>query len=88
MAKRERRVRSTEGALDHIKYAIAKGNTLSESAMYAIHAASLEILRDVGMKVESEEARNLFAEGGCFVEGDIVKFPSTVVEEAIQSASS
>lgn len=86
MAKRERRVRSTEGALDHIKYAIAKGNTLSESAMYAIHAASLEILRDVGMKVESEEARNLFAEGGCFVEGDIVKFLSTVVEEAIQSA--
>lgn len=85
---RERRARSKEGVLDHIQYAIAKNNALSEEALYAIHAASLEVLKDIGVKVESEEARQIFADGGCFIEGDIVKFPAHVVEDAIRTAPS
>ena len=67
MAKRERRERGKAGILDNISYAMSYGNQLSEDELYAIHAASLDVLMEIGVKVESEEARKLFAEGGCTV---------------------
>lgn len=88
MTRMERKVRSKEGALDHIQYAISKSNTLSNDSLYAIHAASLDILKNIGIKVESEDARKLFKDGGCYIDGDIVKFPAHVVEDAIKSAPS
>ena len=69
MAKRERRERSKAGILDNIQCAMSLGNKLSEDDLYAIHAASLDVLKEIGVKVESEEARNLFAEGGCIMSG-------------------
>lgn len=88
MARRERRERSKAGVLDKIQYAMSYGNELSKDELYAIHAASLEVLMEVGIEVESEEARNLFAEGGCTIEGKIVKIPAHLVEESIRTAPS
>lgn len=88
MAKRERRERGKAGVLDHIQSAMAYGNKLSDDELYAIHAASLEVLMQIGVKVESEEARKLFAEGGCTIEEEIVKIPAHIVEASIQSAPS
>lgn len=88
MEKRERRERSKAGILDSIQYAMARSNELTEDELYMLHAASLDVLMEVGVKVESEEARALFAEGGCIVEGEIVKIPAHIVEESIRTAPS
>ncbi|MCI8646998.1 MAG: hypothetical protein HFE76_09500 [Firmicutes bacterium] len=88
MAKRERRERSKAGILDSIQYAIARSSELTEDELYMLHAASLNVLMEVGVKVESEEARELFAEGGCVIEGEIVKIPAHIVEESIRTAPS
>jgi trimethylamine--corrinoid protein Co-methyltransferase len=47
------------------------------------HAASLEILEQVGLLVRNEEARGIFKHCGCQVDSEtqIVKFPPVVVEE-------
>lgn len=56
----------------------------------ALHYATLEVLRDVGVKVESNEAMEIFHGAGAKVEqnGDhgIVKFPSYIVEDCIRWA--
>ncbi len=48
-----------------------------------VHAASLEILEEVGLLVRNEKARNRFAEHGCRVdhETEMVRMPSAVVEK-------
>lgn len=61
---------------------------LSEDQVYAIHSATLEILEKTGMKVHGEEALEIFKEGGAYVEGNIVKIPSVMVERALKSAPS
>ena len=61
---------------------------LSEDQVYAIHSASLEILQRTGMNVHNEEALKIFGEGGAYVEGDRVKIPPVMVEQALKSAPS
>lgn len=67
-------------------------NTFTEEQLDLIHFASLEILRDVGVKVELEEATQIFAGAGCMVEKhedySIVKIPSYVVEDCLRWAPS
>lgn len=74
--------------LDKITHANLRSNHLTEDELYMIHAASIEIMSQVGIKVESEKARKVFAEAGSTVEGETVKIPSHVVEAAIESAPS
>ena len=56
---------------------------LDTNAVLEIHLASLEILEQVGIKVQNEKARRIFAKHNCQVDGssNIVKFPHQVVEE-------
>ena len=61
---------------------------LSEGQIYAIHSASLEILERTGMKCNNEAALKIFQEGGAYVEGDRVKIPPVMVEQALKSAPS
>ncbi|WP_198306644.1 [trimethylamine--corrinoid protein] Co-methyltransferase [Dehalobacterium formicoaceticum] len=67
-------------------------NTFTEEQLDLIHFATLEILQDVGVKVESSEASQIFADGGCRVEKhgeyDIVKIPGYVVEDCLRWAPS
>ena len=61
---------------------------LSREAREAIHEATLEILGEVGVKVSGEEALDLLDRAGCRVDTttNAVRFPASVVEEAIESA--
>jgi len=62
---------------------------LSDSQLAEIHHASLEILRRTGVRVHDSEACELLGDAGCLVsDGDLVKFPAAVVEEALAHAPS
>jgi trimethylamine--corrinoid protein Co-methyltransferase len=55
-----------------------------------IHATALEVLETTGVFVESAEALELFAAGGCHVDrgAGLVRIPAAVVEEALRLAPS
>ncbi len=62
---------------------------LSESQTKDIHLASLEVLRRTGIRFHHDEALNLLKEAGAFIsDGNLVKFPAQLVEDAIGSAPS
>jgi trimethylamine--corrinoid protein Co-methyltransferase len=62
---------------------------LSDSQLAEIHHASLEILRRTGVRVHDSEVCELLANAGCFIsDGNLVKFPAAVVEEALLQAPS
>ena len=48
---------------------------LSGDDIQEIHGATLRVLERTGVKVYSEEARDLLAQAGCRLEDDIVKIP-------------
>ncbi len=55
---------------------------LTQQQVERTHAASLEVLENVGMLVRNEKARIIFEQHGCHVDVEtrIVKFPPAVVE--------
>jgi len=59
---------------------------LSEQEKNQVHETSLEILENVGIRVESDLARSFFAAGGAQVEegSKIVKLPRDLVEECLR----
>jgi len=62
---------------------------LTDSQLEQIHLASLEILRRTGVRVYDEEALELLSGAGCVVtDGDLVRIPPAVVEEALLHAPS
>jgi len=61
---------------------------LSEGQIYAIHSASLEILERTGMKCNNQEALEIFKQSGAYIEGDRVRIPPAMVEQALKSAPS
>jgi trimethylamine--corrinoid protein Co-methyltransferase len=63
-------------------------NVMTDDEVHEIHLGTLEILKDVGIFVESEEALERFGDAGCDVDkkNKVVKFPHWVVEDAINSA--
>lgn len=60
---------------------------LSETQLQDIHLAALEILRRTGIRFHHQGALDLLKKAGAFIsDGNLVKFPSHLVEEAIASA--
>jgi len=61
---------------------------LSEDDKKLIHEKSLEILEQAGIRLESDKLLTMLKSKGCFVDDDekIVKFPASLVEDAIKSA--
>ena len=59
---------------------------LSQEQIHVIHMASLEILERTGVVVLDDEALALLAEAGAHVEGNRVRIPAKLVEDAIKSA--
>ena len=51
-----------------------------------LHLATLELLERTGVMVYEEEALKLLKEAGCTVRDKLVKFPSDIVDWAIQHA--
>ncbi|MBN1178178.1 MAG: trimethylamine methyltransferase family protein [Anaerolineae bacterium] len=57
---------------------------LSESQIETIHRAALEVLRRTGIRFHHQEALEMLEEVGAFVsDGNLVKFPASLVEDAI-----
>ena len=63
-------------------------NVMTDDEAHEIHLATLEVLRDTGVFVESEEAIAIYDGAGCIVDPKTktVKFPAWVVEDAIRAA--
>ena len=61
-------------------------NMFTDDELWEVHLATLDVLWNVGVKVESKEAREIFAGIGCTVDEDshIVKIPAFLVEDAIK----
>ncbi len=60
---------------------------LSEDEVEAIHQTSLRVLRDIGIKVLSTEARTLFASAGAIVDedGQVVRLGEDIVDACLGS---
>ena len=63
-------------------------NVMTDDEANEIHLATLEVMKETGVFVESEEALEVLNGGGCRVDTKTktVKFPAWVVEDAIRSA--
>ena len=62
---------------------------LSDAQLEQSHGASLEILARTGVRVCDRQALEILRDAGCSVsDGDVVRFPAAVVEEAIDLAPS
>jgi trimethylamine--corrinoid protein Co-methyltransferase len=60
---------------------------LSDSQLQDLHLAALEVLRRTGIRFHHQEALEMLKAAGAFVhDGNLVKFPAALVEEAIASA--
>ncbi|MCX6363144.1 MAG: trimethylamine methyltransferase family protein [Actinobacteria bacterium] len=58
---------------------------LTTSQIEEIVLAAQEVLERTGVTVHDEEARDILAKAGCWVEGILVRIPSAVVRRALQS---
>ncbi|MCK4451411.1 MAG: trimethylamine methyltransferase family protein [Anaerolineae bacterium] len=59
---------------------------LSDSQLQRLHLAALEVLRRTGIRFHHQEALDMLKEAGAFIsDGNLVKFPARLVEEAIAS---
>ena len=65
-------------------------NSLADDELNDIHQATLEVLKKTGLFIETDEALEIFDGAGAGVDrqNKIVKIPSQLVEDAIQSAPS
>lgn len=62
---------------------------LSESQLQDLHLSALEVLRRTGVRFYHREALDMLQEAGAFVaDGNLVRFPAHLVEDAIASAPS
>ena len=57
---------------------------LSQKNIEKIHETSLRILEEIGVKVALDEALQIFKKHGAKVDGEIVRFPFSVVEKALK----
>jgi trimethylamine--corrinoid protein Co-methyltransferase len=57
---------------------------LSKGDAEEIHGASLEVLMYTGVMVKNDPALKLLKGAGCAIEGNIVRMPSSLVEESIK----
>ena len=64
-----------------------KINILSKEEIEEIHKATMKVLADPGILVDSQEARDLFKKNGCEVDDEtmIVKIPEAVVNKALST---
>lgn len=60
-------------------------NYLSEEDMNKIHQLSLQLLEEMGIELNCQEARDYLEKAGAAVEGNIVKIPREIVEKALET---
>lgn len=70
----------TQRPFGEVRNPISPTELISADQVETIHHASLRVLRDIGLKVDSAVARRLLAEAGADVDGDRVRFDPAMVE--------
>ncbi len=60
-------------------------SVLNQEKMDMIHEKSMYLLETVGMKMAGDRTLEKLREKGAIIEGDLVKFPRSVVEEALRT---
>lgn len=65
-----------------------KFSLFTEEQKDEIYHTAIEILERTGVKIYSREALDLLKKGGCWVDGEIVRFPSALTEWAVRTAPS
>ncbi len=65
-----------------------KLSMFSKDDIQRIHEASLYVLEKTGVKVLSDEALDIYSEGGCYVdrENQVVKFPQYIIDRSMTQA--
>ena len=61
-------------------------SALDEEACRSVHAATVEILETTGVGVRHDEARTLLATAGATVDGERVRIPGRLVDDALEAA--
>ncbi len=61
-------------------------NTISLDQFEELHLATLDILDRVGVKIFEQEALALLKDAGAYVNGNLVRIPAWMVQEALSSA--
>jgi trimethylamine--corrinoid protein Co-methyltransferase len=70
-----------------IAYSSPQFTLLSETQLQDIHLAALEVLRRTGIRFHHQGAVELLKDAGAFISaGNLVKFPASLVEQALSSA--
>ncbi|MDZ4133148.1 MAG: trimethylamine methyltransferase family protein [Dethiobacteria bacterium] len=67
------------------EYSALGMNIMTDDQAERIHNGTMQILERVGVKVFEPEALELLREGGARVDSDLVKIPSWLVQDALQS---
>jgi trimethylamine---corrinoid protein Co-methyltransferase len=62
--------------------------SVTNDQLYDFDLASLEVLENVGVIVESEEYLKILEEAGCIIDGNLVRFPTSIVKEALRNVPS
>ncbi|MGD9381461.1 MAG: trimethylamine methyltransferase family protein, partial [Candidatus Thorarchaeota archaeon] len=57
---------------------------LTRTGSEAVHAATLEVLENTGVAVKNEAALKILLENGCTIDSEVVRIPSSLVEETVQ----
>jgi len=74
---------------DQLPDVLPRINVLTEEQIERIHAYALQVLSSVGIRVDSAQARKIFAQAGGKVKSDnIVLIPSDLVSWALEAAPS
>lgn len=72
-----------------IAYTSPQFALLSETQLQDIHLAALEVLRRTGIRFHHQGAVDMLKEAGAFIsDGNLVKFPASLVEQALGTAPS
>lgn len=61
-------------------------NLITPDQLDEIHENTMRIMAEVGIIMPYDHAKELLKQHGCTIEGDLVKFPRELVEEAIRTA--
>ena len=70
---------------DKYSLRIPRLNILSKDELERIHLATLEVLRRTGVAVKELKAIEIFKKAGCTIDGDRVRIPSHLVEQALRN---
>jgi trimethylamine--corrinoid protein Co-methyltransferase len=65
---------------------LPKLDILNQEQIKELHAATLEVLRQIGVKLEDSQARELLLSAGAWEDQDRIKIPENMIIDALDSA--